>query len=379
MMIREKPLSSRLIALLATGDEICNGDILNSNSQEIAQRLFSHGMQVGTHLTVADNLADLETAMNFLLQNHQALITIGGLGPTSDDLTRQALSHVLQRPLVFDEPTWQSIVKRLDRFGIHTPPENNRQQALFPKDAVIIPNPNGTAAGCMVQEAEKFIFMLPGPPAECLPMFDNAVLSILKNNQFQQIPYYKKWLLFNISEAEIAEKLDTLAEPFECTTGYRFCYPYIECKLYSTNAKDFTALVPLIEKIIAPYIIGDAQQTASDLLKKKIPTLHFPVIISDIATGGLLESLLRIPETNSHINFSYQSHPAPEALQIKITGLEEFWQQKTDPTHTKLEIHLVQHHQSTENKIDLSFRGPRIKQYAVELICKHILEYLLKE
>ncbi len=378
-MIREKTSSSHLIALLATGDEICNGDILNSNSQEIAQRLFSNGMQVGTHITVADSLADLETAMNFLLQNHRVLITIGGLGPTSDDLTRQALSHVIQRPLLFDEPAWQSIVERLHRFGIHTPPESNRQQALFPKDAVIIPNPNGTAAGCIIQYAEKFIFMLPGPPVECLPMFDNVILSILKNNQFQKIPHYKKWLLFNISEAEIAEKLDTLAEPFECTTGYRFCYPYIECKLYSTNTKDFTMLVPLIEKEIAPYVMGDGQYTASDLLKKKIPTLSFLVIISDIATGGLLESVLRTPETNSHLNFSYQSHPAPEALQIKITGLEEFWQQKIDYTHTMLEIHFTQYNQSQKNKIDLSFRGSRIKQYAVEFFCKHVLEYLLKE
>ncbi|MCC2666509.1 MAG: molybdopterin-binding protein [Gammaproteobacteria bacterium] len=254
-MIREKLLSSHAIALLATGDEICNGDILNSNSQEIAQRLFSNGIQTGIHITVADNLADLEMAMNFLLQNHRALITIGGLGPTSDDLTRQAVSHTIQRPLVFDESSWQSIIERLHRFGIHTPPESNRQQALFPKDAMIIPNPNGTAAGCMIQHAEKFIFMLPGPPGECLPMFDNSVLSILKNNQFQQTIYYQKWLLSGVSEAQIAEELDKLAGPFQCTTGYRFFYPYLEFKLYSKNKEDFNILLPLIEKAITPYVI----------------------------------------------------------------------------------------------------------------------------
>ena len=129
------------VALLATGDEICNGDIINSNSQEIAQRLFNQGIHVKTHMTVSDNLTDLETAMQFLLQDHHALIITGGLGPTSDDLTREALSHVLQRPLIFDEPTWHAIVARLNRFGFHTPPESNKQQALFPTGATIIPNP----------------------------------------------------------------------------------------------------------------------------------------------------------------------------------------------------------------------------------------------
>lgn len=112
-MTRDKSSATYQVAILATGDEICNGDIANSNSQEIAQRLFSHGIHVGTHMTVADNLTDLETAMQFLLRNHRALIMTGGLGPTSDDLTRQALSHVLQRQLIFDEPTWQTIVARL--------------------------------------------------------------------------------------------------------------------------------------------------------------------------------------------------------------------------------------------------------------------------
>ena len=256
-MTRQKPFTSHLIALLATGDEICNGDILNSNSQEIAQQLFSNGIQVSMHMTVADNLPDLETAMHFLLKNHRALIITGGLGPTSDDLTRQALSHVLERPLIFDEATWQSIVERIHRFGIPTPPESNRQQALFPKDARIIPNPNGTAAGCMVQHEEQLIFMLPGPPTECLPMFNNAVLPALKNNHFQQIFHYQKWLLSGVSEAKLAEELDKIAQPFECTTGYRSFHPYLEFKLYSKNKEDFNALVPLIEKAITPYIAGD--------------------------------------------------------------------------------------------------------------------------
>lgn len=385
-MTRDQSVIPHQIALLATGDEICNGDILNSNSQEIAQRLLSNGIHVGMHMTVADNLSDLETAMRFLLQNHRALIITGGLGPTSDDLTRQALSHVLQRQLIFDEQTWQAIMGRLQRFGFHTPPESNRQQALFPEGATIIPNPNGTAAGCMMKQAalpaqnkdsEQFIFMLPGPPIECLPMFDSIVLPMLKNNHFQKVLHYDKWLLFGISEAQIAEELDKLVQPFDCITGYRFWYPYIEFKLYSNNQADFANLVPLVEKAIAPYLIGNGKATASDLLKRKIVTLNSTLAICDFATGGLLESMLKTPETNSHLIFLYDLKKSSAALQIKISGLTEFWQQIDNYTNTVLEISFIIQGKNQESKHTIPFRGYRVKQYAVEFICWQIYNFLL--
>ncbi len=380
-MTRDKSPSSHQVALLATGDEICNGDIINSNSQEIAQGLFSQGIQVGTHMSVSDNLTDLETAMRFLLQKHNALIITGGLGPTSDDLTRQALSNVLQHPLVFDEPTWQAIVARLDRFGIHTPPESNRQQALFPKDATIIPNPNGTAAGCMAKQtsddgSQQFIFMLPGPPVECLPLFDNTVLPTLKNNHFQRIRHYDKWLLFNISEAEIAEKLDKIAEPFDCVTGYRFWYPYIECKLYSSNQADFAALLPLVKNAIAPYIIGDGKNTASELLKREIQNLDETLKICDFATGGLLESILKTPQTSARLDFSYDVANLSNELQVTIAGLKEFWQQQENHHTTTLEMCFIKHGKLQTNNTSIPYRGYRVKQYAVEFICNQIYSFL---
>ena len=139
------------VALLATGDEISNGDILNTNTKELAARLFNHGIHIGNHLVTGDNTADIELAIKFLLDSHDALIITGGLGPTSDDLTRYALSKAINRPLHFHEEVWQNIVNRLRHFGYDSPPPSNRQQAIFPEGASIIPNPNGTAAGCFLE------------------------------------------------------------------------------------------------------------------------------------------------------------------------------------------------------------------------------------
>ena len=273
------------IALLATGDEICNGDIINSNAPEIARRLFAAGMQVDTHMVVADQRDAIKQAMEFLLKKHRALIITGGLGPTSDDLTRFALSDVLDKPLKFNDKIWEEIVSRLKRFGYLTPPESNRQQALFPEDATVLQNANGTAAGCAAEYNGQLIFMLPGPPAECLPMLHEYVLPRLKAAGFQHINYHKNWLLFGVSEGEMAEKLDDLAKPYACTTGYRICHPYLEFKLHSNQAADFNALLPLIENKIAPYIVADGQKTASELLKQTLRTLKQPLLICDLATG----------------------------------------------------------------------------------------------
>lgn len=360
------------VALLATGDEISNGDILNTNAPEIARKLFDNGMHVGMHMVTSDNIADIEQAILFLLQSHHALIITGGLGPTSDDLTRYALSKAVQQPLVFDKAVWSEIVDRLKRFGYHTPPDSNRQQAFFPENATIIPNPNGTAAGCMLQDQNKFIFMLPGPPPECLPMFDHVVLPTLKKAGFSQIEYNKNWLMFGVSEGQIAEELDALAKPYDCMTGYRLFYPYIEFKLHSNNQNDFSELVTQIEKKIKPYLIGDGQQTASHRLREKLEKLNFTLTICDFATGGQLEATLKTPQTLAQLNFTHNSEVSHH---IMINGLDEFWK-GSEETHTTLELHFSLDQQNETLRETIPFRGPRVKQYAVEWVCWKTLELL---
>jgi molybdenum cofactor synthesis domain-containing protein len=374
-MTRET-LSKNSIALLATGDEIINGDILNTNAQEIAQTLFAHDMQIGMHMTVGDNTAEIKLAIRFLLQHHRALIITGGLGPTTDDLTRYALADALNRELIFDESIWKWIGDRFAKLGLTTPPENNRQQALFPEEAVIIPNSNGTAAGCILKEDEHLIFMLPGPPLECLPMIDKIIVPALKIAGFQQVIYHANWLLFGVSEGHIAEQLEEITQHFECTTGYRVCYPYVEIKLHSTNKKEFDACVPFVEKELSPYMIEEGKQTASDLLKKKLLTLDQPLTIIDSATGGSLEATIKTPDTHTKLNFiSENTHSTTSDSVIQISGLDDFWQHKQE-THTLLEITFTNQQGIKPGKFKVPYRGSRVKLYAVEFICQKIYQYL---
>ncbi len=356
------------VAILATGDEITNGDILNTNSQVIAQKLFFNGIKMGVHIAVPDNKNDIESTIQYLLMSHSALIITGGLGPTSDDITRYALALALKRELVFNNEVWASICEKFKQLGIKgEPPQGNRQQALFPEAATIIPNINGTAAGCLIKLRDHIIFMLPGPPNECVPMVNDIVLPKLKERGLQEIQYFKSWLLFGVSEGQIAEELDAIAKPFECTTGYRLFYPYIEFKIFSTNERSFRSLVEAVEKRVAPHLLGDGKKPVSENLREKLTKLNFVLTIRDSATGGLLEHTLKTPETTAHIDFATNVDPV-----VIIKGLKEFWLGDKN-SKTELEITFVNGKRINQK---IPFRGSRVKQYAVEFICHQINEFV---
>lgn len=258
IFISKKPLK---VALLATGDELTHGDILNTNTQEIAKRLTEQNIPVGQHLTSPDKLEEIQKAIVFLLKDHSSIIITGGLGPTSDDRTRFALSKAIHQPLVFDQVSWGHIVTRIQqRHPGHIPPESNRQQALFPKGAMIFNNPHGTANGCGITLKHKSLFMLPGPPHECLAMFQNYVVPQLLSAGYPQEIYRSKWMLCNVSEGHIAEVLDKLVEPYAVSTGYRLASPHLEFKIYSQHKADFEKACLLIESYIKPFQLQHTEQ-----------------------------------------------------------------------------------------------------------------------
>lgn len=250
------------IGLLATGNEITEGDILNTDGQLIAQQLTSHGFVIGLHVITPDKDDDIANALHFLLQSHDVVIITGGLGPTSDDRTRNALSAVTKRELLFDEASWQLICERVQKRLGRAPHPSNRQQAYFPQGAVIIPNKNGTAAGCWMSYKEKqTIFMLPGPPRECLPMFTEVVLPQLLN----QISHGKKiklsWKLKDVVESEIAALIDEAVKNYSVETGYRAHSPfYLEVKIYAVKNEQFEEMLSVVKAIITPYLLTDDKE-----------------------------------------------------------------------------------------------------------------------
>lgn len=245
------------IALLATGNEITEGDILNTDGQLIAQALAANGFAIGLHVVAPDNDEDIKNSLEFLLKSHQAVIITGGLGPTSDDRTRNALSAVTHQELQFDDFSWQCICERVQKRLGREPHPSNRQQALFPRGAHIIANPNGTAAGCWMSFQKKMIFMLPGPPRECLQMFQEIVLPLLLKQEIQNKKRKYSWRLKNAVESDIAAQIDEAVKNYAVQTGYRAESPYLEVKIYAEQNAELDQLIIVIKKIIEPYLATD--------------------------------------------------------------------------------------------------------------------------
>lgn len=357
------------IAILATGDEIVQGDTLNTNTYAIAHALTSEGLSLGAHLACSDNEQDIFNCFEFLAQKNDIIISIGGLGPTSDDRTRFALARFLQVDLVEFPEASKHIQNRLARANLKFNP-GNKQQALFPSNAVLLPNPNGTAMGCYISWQNRVIILLPGPPRECLPMFNQHVLPILEQKQ-RSNTLLLKWRLFGVAEGAIAEVLDNALAGISCETGYRLETPYLEFKVRCKNDQQ-EEIKQIIEPLVLPHIIATVEQKASERLCRKIEQIQEPIVILDDVTGGLLQTLLQRPSTCRWVTF-YDS--CNSKIHFQITGLNEYWLQRAGSTTSiTIKYHNDIEHGSETHQIP--YRSPLVVDYAAEWLSFRILHLI---
>jgi nicotinamide-nucleotide amidase len=348
------------IALLATGDEIILGDTLNTTSQQLAHGLNSEGLVMGFHLSSSDKESDIVDCLTFLTRTHDIVIITGGLGPTSDDRTRFALSQFTQTPLILFPEALQHIETRL-RHSKLALTEGNRQQAKFPPGSELLPNPNGTAVGCFYKHNNKLFFLLPGPPRECLPMFNNYVLPRLQKTH-RHNTHLLKWRLFGVAESQIAQQLDTALKHLDCETGYRLETPYVECKV-RCRPDLLAAVTTIVEPIVSPHIIASTEKKASEMLYEAILRLQTRVTILDDVTGGILQTLLQHPDSYDLISFHDNSS---HKLQFHLQGLKEFWSQQPRVGTTTLSIHVKHPQGDITETHELPYRSPLVVHYAAE-------------
>ena len=196
--------------ILAVGTELLMGQIANTNAQYISQRLAELGICVYFHSVVGDNPARLEETLKRALDRSDIVITTGGLGPTKDDLTKEVIAKTMNRELVFHEEVLEKVrdfFMRKHRIMV----KNNEKQAYLPDNCLMIPNLNGTAPGCIIEEGKKVIIMLPGPPKEMQPMFCDTVFPYLK--QKKELVLVSKMLkIFGIGESEMESRLIDLID-----------------------------------------------------------------------------------------------------------------------------------------------------------------------
>jgi nicotinamide-nucleotide amidase len=295
------------IEMIAVGSELLSPYYQDTNSLHLTQRLNELGLDVVRKTIVGDDEASLVRCFREALKRADFIFAMGGLGPTEDDRTREAWARVLGRTLVFQPKIFDQIRRRFRRRGL-TPPASNRKQAFIPKGARILPNKNGTAPGLWIEEAGRKIVLLPGPPAELKPMFQDFVwprLQRLRRGHYVRRVLKLTGLGESVLESEIADlypKDDTLSVTTLAIPGQ------LEIHIYGLTTRSRPALLRKarrLEKAIADRL-GDfvfstngenLEEVVAGLLKGRRKTLA----AAESCTGGLLSHrLTNVPGSSEY-------------------------------------------------------------------------------
>ena len=182
--------------IIAVGTELVSGQCLDTNSQWLSQQLGDRGIATHFHTTVGDDMAENIAVIDLALNRNDIVILSGGLGPTQDDLTRQALADVAKVPLFEDEASLKHIASFFARRN-RSMAERNKVQALFPMGAEPIPNRTGTAPGIWMRIGTSLVICLPGVPSELKIMFEEEVIPrLIDLNWIDHVIVHHKVTLF---------------------------------------------------------------------------------------------------------------------------------------------------------------------------------------
>ena len=195
-----------VVELVFVGTELLLGNILNTNGKYLAERCAFRGLSVYYQTVVGDNEERLKEALTIALGRSDAVIISGGLGPTEDDLTKETAAEVLGLPLAEDAHTRKRIAKYFARTGQKDVPENNWKQALVPEGAVVLDNDNGTAPGLILEKNGKIVVLLPGPPGELIPLFEEKAEPYLCGKQPETI-HSAMVKICGVGESRVAEMI----------------------------------------------------------------------------------------------------------------------------------------------------------------------------
>lgn len=258
--------------IITIGSEILLGELVDTNSATIAKSLRAAGINLFRLSTIGDNVGRIAQAISEALNRADIVITTGGLGPTVDDPTREAVAKTFGINLEFQESLWQHIDQRIRNFG-RIPGENQKKQAYVPQGANIIHNPVGTAPAFIVERQDKCLISLPGVPSEMEYLLKMEVLPyLLKKYSINEVIRVRIVKTFNIGEGMLDEKIADLEHLSNPTVGlsahFGMCDIRITAKAHSLDEADqmLAKIEAELSGRIGGYIYGVDQETIIDAI-----------------------------------------------------------------------------------------------------------------
>ncbi|MFM2482502.1 CinA family nicotinamide mononucleotide deamidase-related protein [Celerinatantimonas sp. YJH-8] len=278
-----------IIEMLSTGDEVLQGDIVDTNASWVGQQLSELGLKFSRRQTVADDLPTLIEVMDEACRRADWLLVNGGLGPTSDDLSNEAAAKLLGVPLELNNRWLESIeqwYQKLDRVM----PKSNIKQAMLAQGAEMIPNPIGTACGSIIRHHQCQVLFTPGVPSEFKRMVTDHWLPRLgsKNDQVT----IKRFFTFGLSESGVNDRFAALQLPEHVRLGYRAARPHIEIKVFSEQCRhqETERVYQDIRHLLGAQLFSEDSGDWCALLQQQMIAKHLKLTVAESCTGGMLAS-----------------------------------------------------------------------------------------
>ena len=295
--------------IIAIGSELLLGQIVDTNSSYIAKRLAENGIELVQTTTVGDDLQRMKEVIKEAITRSQIIITTGGIGPTEDDLTREAIAEVFQRPLTFQPHLMDQIEDLFKKRGFRMA-ESNRKQAYIPEGAIPIENPKGTAPGFIVETSNGAIISIPGVPPEMEYLMENTVIPYLRKRFEikQQVIKYKVLRACGLGESAIGLQIkDLMKESRNPSVGTLASIGDIRIRITAKadNPEEAANLIQKMEKEIRNrlgiLIYGVDNETLQGNIARELERLNLTLSVVETFTGGIISQKLTSTNSNSFI------------------------------------------------------------------------------
>lgn len=290
------PENKGIAEIIAVGEEVLSGDVINTNAGLISRYLAEAGVVCRYHSVVGDNPTDIIAQLQLASGRSSIIVLIGGLGPTEDDLTRESVAAFVGKPLV-ESPVLKQQLEQWFKHRNYPITANNYKQALVIEGAISIPNQNGTAPGMHLEYQQNHLFLLPGPPRELKPMVEQYMLPLLRKRN-HQIIVSKTFKLINIGESTAVSMIPDLIQD---TPEFRLA-PYAklrEVHLKATSMgqnqlsvnRRMEEISAQLKQRLGQYIYTDTEQDLMDVIVEQLIRQKQTIAVAESISGGQIASM----------------------------------------------------------------------------------------
>jgi nicotinamide-nucleotide amidase len=321
--------------IIAIGSELLSPWRMDTNSLFITEQLNRIGARVWRKTIVGDRLEDLEEVMRQALSCAEIVICIGGLGPTRDDLTREAVSSVLGRPLELNQAALEQVQARFARLGVPMTP-NNRQQAMVPAGATVLPNPNGTAPGLFLQQEDRLMFLLPGPPRELEPMVANHLVGAIAQLRQTSSLIFRQLKIASEGESRVDHLVAPIYQSYaDVETTILASAGIVDLYFYWTGPPDRLLAAQTLEELTARVkealglsVYAESDESLESVVGAMLREQGKTLATAESCTGGLIAKMITdVPGSSAYFRggmVAYSNHLKEGWLRVSPELLARF-------------------------------------------------------